>query len=74
MAGVARGLRLNTASKPSSTSCLRVRNHGWAGLQSFDDPVVGPPFAASILLHLLVRDYLTVERVDSMRTARFWLT
>ena len=25
MAGIARGLRLNTASKPSSTSCLRTR-------------------------------------------------
>ena len=24
-AGIARGLRLNTASKPSSTSCLRAR-------------------------------------------------
>ena len=25
IAGIARGLRLNTASKPSSTSCLRTR-------------------------------------------------
>jgi hypothetical protein len=25
MAGIARGLRLNTASMPSSTSCLRAR-------------------------------------------------
>src|SRR5438034_5386484 len=36
-AGIARGLRLNTASKPSSTR---------AGFQSFDDPVVAPPFAS----------------------------
>ena len=44
-AGIARGLRLNTASKPSSTSCLPYPvNHGWAGFQSFDDPVVSSPF------------------------------
>src|SRR5262249_19312620 len=47
MAGIARGLRLNTVSKPSSTSCLpHPINHGWAGFQSFDDPVVAPPFAS----------------------------
>src|SRR4051812_28666122 len=45
-AGVTRCLRLNTASKPSSTSCLRTRlTHGNAGFQSLDDPAVTPPFA-----------------------------
>src|SRR5437867_12663395 len=44
-AGVARCLRLNTASKPPSTSCLR--NHRWARLQSLDDPAVTPTFTGA---------------------------
>src|SRR4029077_18275722 len=40
-AGVARCLRFNTASKPSSASCL---DHGNAGVQSLDNPAVAPAF------------------------------
>ena len=45
IAGVARCLRLKTASKPSSNSCFRTPvNHRCAGLQRLDDPVVTPAF------------------------------
>src|SRR5437879_7995468 len=46
-AGIARGLRLNTAFEAFFHQLFaHPVNHGWAGFQSFDDPVVAPPFAS----------------------------
>jgi len=35
-----------TPSVPVRVLLARSVNHGWVGLQSFDDPVDAPPFAA----------------------------
>src|SRR5215208_7131822 len=45
-AGVARCLRLNTASKPSSTNCLRTRQTMDGLVSKVDDPAVTPPFTS----------------------------
>src|SRR5207344_2385590 len=60
-AGVARCLRLNTASKPSSTSCFRTRvNHGCTGLQRLDNPVVTPAFTG--FRHIGLQQYPRLQQ------------
>src|SRR5258705_10876550 len=45
-AGIARGLRLNSLEAFFHQLFAHPVNHGWACFQSFDDPVVAPPFAS----------------------------
>ena len=60
------------SGRASSTSAsLSGRGRKVAGGPNHGRAAAGP--APAILLHLLVRDYLTVEQVGSTRTARFWL-
>jgi len=75
-AGMARCLQLRTASKPSSTTCLRPTNHRHVGPKDLDDPTVAPSFAgfADIGLQQDPRLGQRLRRVFSfpINSSRWW--